>query len=115
MCVSGACLEQGSDAPLWVNGASILLALTLTLSRIRTLALTKSLTVTLTLTLTLAPTLALAPTLTLAQGAGYLLADGVSISTLEIDTRLCPTRRGGCVVEFAVPATGRLVFGVGLG
>ena len=57
MCVSGVCLEQGSDAPLWVNGASIQLA-------------------------------------------------GGEIDILEIDTRLCPTRRGGCVVEFAVPATG---------
>ena len=59
LCVSGACLAQGGDAPLWVNGASM------------------------------------------------LLADGVSISALEIDTRLCPTQRGGCAVEFAVAATGR--------
>ena len=33
------------------------------------------------------------------------LADGVSISALEIDTRRCPLQRGGCSVEFAVAAT----------
>ena len=47
LCLSGACLERGGDAPLWVNGASM------------------------------------------------QLVDGVSISALEIDTRLCPTQRGG--------------------
>ena len=58
VCVSGACLEQGGAAPLWINGASM------------------------------------------------LLADGVSISALEIDTRLCPAQRGGCAVQFVVAATG---------
>ena len=92
--MSGVCLEQGSDAPLWVNGNP---------NPDPDPKPNPN------------PSPSLTPTPTLAQGASIQLADGVSISTLEIDTRLCPTRRGGCVVEFAVPATGRFVLGVGLG